>query len=251
MKRTIFIMFILSIGIVSACSTNEQQHQIDESSDQISTTQPSNENSKTPIEVLQYIKEELHSAIPLNMPTTLPVAEGAFLTATTKVEENQVEIIFYESKEDLPINDIRLKNSATVICRLLVKQYQSMEGASTQVAFDNFSQNGGQEVDLGYNITGYQDAGAGSLWTGWNEGRWALATHTRTDNPEAGTQLAKQAVEYLESHMLPIPKQYGMAQLDVYQSGNLIVWQDEQLVYTLDMIKDPLQALEIATAFYQ
>lgn len=133
---------------------------------------------------------------------------------------------------------------------MLVKKYKSAEGASTQIAFDNFNQNGGQEVDLGYNIKGYQDAGAGSLWTGWNEGRWAIATHTRTDNPDAGVKLAKQAVTYLENHMLPIPRQYGMAQLDVYQSGNLIVWQDEKLVYTLDSIKDPLNALAIATAFY-
>ncbi|KOY80336.1 hypothetical protein I6G82_20990 [Lysinibacillus macroides] len=245
MKRTIVIMFLLSMSIIGACSDNGKNQ------DHISVAQSSKENNVASIEALQHIKDELNTAIPIKMPTMLPVAEDAFLTATTRAEENQIEIIFYESKEDLPINDLRLKDSATVIGRLLVKQYQSAEGASAQIAYNDFSQNGGQEVDLGYSIKGYQDAGAGALWTGWNEGRWALATHTRTDNPEAGVQLAKQVVEYLESHMLPIPKQYGMAQLDVYQSGNLIVWQDERLVYTLDSIQDPLQALEIAMAFYQ
>ncbi|WP_155593332.1 hypothetical protein [Lysinibacillus cavernae] len=250
MKRRVVLSLLFSISIISACADHEKNHQTNEDQNHVPVAQSNNENSVT-TETLQRIEDQLHSDLPIKMPTTLPVARDAFLTATTRSKGDQVEIIFYESKENMPINDIRLKKSAAVIGRLIVKQYKSAEGASTQIAFDNFSQNGGQEVDLGYHIKGYQDAGAGSLWTGWNEGRWAIATHTRTDNPEAGVKLAKQAVEYLESHMLPIPKQYGMAQLDAYQSGNLVVWQDEKLVYTLDSIKDPLKALEVATAFYQ
>lgn len=49
--------------------------------------------------------------------------------------------------------------------------------------------------------------------------------------------------------MLPIPKQNGFARLDVYKSGNIIVWQDGKFVYTLDLIQEPLKALEIAAAF--
>lgn len=254
MKRWLFLILLLSSSIIGACAGHEKIHQAQENEIDEPVVQSNNDNRDTVVsqgESLQQIKDQIHSDIPIKMPTTLPIADDAFLTATTRAEGDHVEIIFYESKENMPINDIRLKNSATAICRLFVKQYKSAEGASTQIAFDNFSQNGGHEVDLGYNITGYQDAGVGSLWTGWNEGRWAIATHTRTDDPEAGIKLAKQAVKYLENHMLPIPKQYGLAQLDVYQSGNLIVWQDEKLVYTLDSIKEPLKALEIATAFYQ
>jgi len=252
-KKVVFLFLLLSICSLSACAErnkNEQQHEIETST---SVAQSNNDqvDAVQATEALQQIKEQIHFDVPIKMPTTLPIAEGAFLSATVRTKGDQVEVIFYESKENMPINDIRLKKSATVIGRLLVKKYKSVEGASTQIAFDNFNQNGGQEVDLGYNIKGYQDAGAGSLWTGWNEGRWAIATHTRTDNPDAGVKLAKQAVAYLENHLLPIPRQYGMAQLDVYQSGNLIVWQDEKLVYTLDSIKEPLKALAIATAFYQ
>ncbi|KPN95909.1 hypothetical protein [Lysinibacillus sp. ZYM-1] len=253
MKRTVFLLF-LSICMMSACTDREKKQQAHESEVHIPVEQSNNDNSGTTMkqtEILQQIKDQIPADFPIKMPTTIPISQDAFLTATTRTEGNQVDIIFYESKENMPINDIRLKKSATVIGRLIVKQYKNAEGASAQIAFDNFSQNGGQKVDLGYNIKGYQDAGAGSLWTGWNEGRWAIATHTRTDNPEAGIKLAKQVVEYLESHMLPIPKQYGMAQLDVYQTGNLIVWQDKKLVYTLDSIKDPLKAIAIATAFYQ
>ncbi|MEK3728994.1 hypothetical protein [Lysinibacillus sp. FSL W8-0953] len=250
MKKIIFLFLLLSMTIAGACADQATNHQAHDNKNDTSVRQSNTDTSMTQTEALQQIKEQIHVNVPIKMPTALPIAKGSFLTATTRTDDDLVEIIFYESKENMPINDIRLKNSATVIGRLLVKQYKSAEGASTQIAFDNFSQNGGQEIDLGYNIKGYQDASAGSLWTGWNEGRWSIASHTRTDNPEAGVKLAKQAVEYLESHMLPIPKQYGMAQLDVYQSGNLIVWQDEKLVYTLDSIKDPLKALEIATAFY-
>ncbi|MFF2793771.1 hypothetical protein [Lysinibacillus xylanilyticus] len=286
MKKMLFISMLLSFSIISACSDKEEtpkvpskpqeeheskvpskpqekqesnepnksqeEHQSNENQEPTKANKGNTVASLTQASVLKNIKSQLNTNLPITLPKGLPISDGTFLTATTKVEANQVEVLFYESKEVLPINDLKLKNSqtATVIARLVVKQYQNAKEANEQIAFVNFSQNGGQEVDLGYNIKGYQDAGAGSLWTGWNEGRWALATHTRTDNSEAGLKLAKQAVQFLETHMLPIPKQNGFARLDVYKSGNIIVWQDEKLVYTLDSIKEPLKALEIAAAFY-
>ncbi|MBG9452896.1 hypothetical protein ABE61_02035 [Lysinibacillus sphaericus] len=288
MKKILFISMLLSFSIISACSDKEekpnvpnkpqeeqesnvpskpQEEQKSNESNKSQEEHQSNENqepsktnkgnteaslSHTQASVLKNIKNQLKTNLSITLPKGLPITEGTFLTATTKAEANQVEILFFESKKHLPINDPKLKNSqsATAIARLVVKQYQNAKEANEQIAFVNFSQNGGQEVDLGYNIKGYQDAGAGSLWTGWNEGRWAITARTRTDNPEAGMKLAKQAVQFLETHMLPIPKQNGFARLDVYESGNSIVWQDEKLVYTLDSIKEPLKALEIATAFY-
>lgn len=286
MKKVLFISMLLSFSIISACSDKEEkpnvpsnpqeeqesnvpsnpqeqqesnvpsksqeEHQSNENQEPSKTNKGNTEASLTQAGVLKNIKNQLKTNLSITLPKGLPITKGTFLTATTKAEANQVEILFFESKKYLPINDPKLKNSqsATAIARLVVKQYQNAKEANEQIAFVNFSQNGGQEVDLGYKIKGYQDAGAGSLWTGWNEGRWAIATRTRTDNSEAGVKLAKQAVQFLEAHMLPIPKQNGFARLDVYESGNSIVWQDEKLVYTLDSIKEPLKALEIATAFY-
>ncbi|MEQ6353492.1 hypothetical protein ABNX05_02565 [Lysinibacillus sp. M3] len=274
MKKILFISMLLSFSIISACSDKEEkpnvankpqeeqesnvankpqeEHQSHENQESSKTNKGNTEASLTQADVLKNIKNQLKTDLSITLPKGLPIIEGTFLSAITKAEANQVEILFFESKKYLPINDEKLKNSqsATVIARLVVKQYQNAKEANEQISFVNFSQNGGQEVDLGYKIKGYQDAGAGSLWTGWNEGRWAIATHTRTDNPEAGMKLAKQAVQFLETHMLPIPKQNGFARLDVYESGNSIVWQNEKLVYTLDSIKEPLKALEIATAFY-
>lgn len=275
MKKILFICMLLSVSIVSACSDKDEKPNVpDQPQEEQQANVPSklqkeqqshehqqeppktnNENtvaSNTPTGALINIKDQLKTNISITLPTRLPITKGTFLTAITKSEANQVEIVFLESKEYITINDRQLKQPgrATVIARLSVKQYKNTDEANEQISFENYSKNGGQEVDLGYNIKGYQDAGVGSLWTGWNEGRWAIATHTRTENPEAGVKLAKQAVQFLETHMLPIPKQNGFAHLDVYKSGNLIVWQEGKLVYTLDSIKEPLKALEIATAFY-
>ncbi|MGE7130889.1 hypothetical protein [Lysinibacillus xylanilyticus] len=274
MKKILFTFMLLSFSIISACTDKEEpvpnksqeaqqpnvpiksqdeEHESHENQQDPPKTNTGNTvASNTQAGALTNIKDQLQTKLPIILPKGLPITKGTFLTATTKAETNQVEVLFFESKEVLPINDMKLKNSqtATIIARLVVKQYPNAKEANEQISYQNFSQNGGQKVDLGYNIKGYQDAGAGSLWTGWNEGRWALATHTRTENPEAGLKLAKQAVQFLETHMLPIPKQNGFARLDVYKSGNIIVWQDEKLVYTLDSIKEPLKALEIATGFY-
>ncbi|MEB2281685.1 hypothetical protein LAV73_17025 [Lysinibacillus xylanilyticus] len=274
MKKILFIFMFLSFSIISACSDQEEpvpkksqeEQQSNVSNKPQVEDRQSHENqqelskinkgnivaSNTQAGALKSMKEQLKTNFPIILPKELPITKGTFLTATTKVEANQVEVLFFESKEYLPLNDRKLKNSqnATIIARLVVKQYPNAKVANEQISFVNYSQNGGQRVDLGYDIKGYQDAGAGSLWTGWNEGRWALATHTRTDNPNAGVKLAKQAVQFLETHMLPIPKQNGFARLDVYKSGNIIVWQDGKFVYTLDLIQEPLKALEIAAAFY-
>lgn len=232
----------------------QQEQQSTENQDGASgTKQEDTVSSVTQAEALKTIKEQLGTDLAIDLPNNLPLTKGAFLTATTTATDKQAEILFLESKDFIPVNDVKLKDAsaATPIAKLTVKLFDSIDEASKQIAYEDYSKNGGQQVALGHNLTGYQDAGAGSLWTGWNEGRWALATRTRTENSAAGVDLAKQAVEYLESHTLPIPHENGLVHLDVEQSGNLIVWQDGKLVYTLDSIKDPMQALAIAAAFNQ
>ncbi|MDY0395154.1 hypothetical protein RWE15_12910 [Virgibacillus halophilus] len=87
------------------------------------------------------------------------------------------------------------------------------------------------------------------MWTSWNEGRWALVTHARTTNPETGEKLAKQAVNDLESRSLPVPQQNGMVRLDAAGTSNQILWQQQAVVYSLDHVEDPINALDIATSF--
>ncbi|UZM99344.1 hypothetical protein OL548_02845 [Lysinibacillus sp. MHQ-1] len=139
----------MSICFIGACANREENQQAHESETQIPVEQANQHDNGTAMEqteVLQQIKDQIQADFTIKNANNFTYYTGFFfLSATTRTEGNQVEIVFYESKESMPINDIRLKKSANVIARLLVKQYNNAEGASTQIAFDNFNQNGGQK----------------------------------------------------------------------------------------------------------
>ena len=252
---------ILTVSLLSACSTSDEAKKItNDSQEQISEVQ-SNQNippeienetnqtkqAMTQAEVIDAVKADLKTDLTKMLPSELPLEKGKYLTAWTKSDANHYEVVFYKSDEPIAINHITLADGR-IIARFNAQKYESVQEASEQVAFENFSELGGQPIDLDYGITGYQDAGAGSMWTSWNEGRWAIAAHTRTSEGERGEKLAKEATEFLEAHTLPIPKPNGFAHIDVYESDNRIIWQKENIVYIIDEVKDPMIALEIATS---
>ncbi|WP_053415211.1 hypothetical protein [Viridibacillus arvi] len=208
-------------------------------------------NVLTEDEILKAIKTQLKTDLSKILPSKLPLSKGKHLTATTKSSANYYEVVFMESDKPIAINNKALKNKhkANVIARLNVKKYSNLTKSSEQIAFEDYSKLGGQKVNLGYGITGYQDAGAGSVFTSWNEGRWALNTRSLTTKGEQGVKLAKEATKLLETNTLPIPKPNGLVHLDVERSGNRITWQKDKIVYTIDQVKDPLDALRIATSF--
>lgn len=206
----------------------------------------------TQAEVIQAVKEEMNTDLPLKLPSELPLDKGQHLTAVTKSEANRYQVIFYQSDQPIPINNEKLvndKNAADVVARVQVEKYGTQKEADEAISFEDFSEQGGEETELGYDITGYQDAGAGSMWTSWNEGRWALAAHAHTNESDEGIELAKEAIAFLEENVLPIPNQYGFAHLDVNQQDNRILWEKETTVYTIDQVKDPMDGLEIAVNF--
>ena len=252
---------ILTVSLLSACSTSDEAKKItNDSQEQISEVQ-SNQNilpeienetnqtkqAMTQAEVIDAIKADLKTDLTKMLPSELPLEKRKYLTARTKSDANHYEVVFYKSDEPIAINHKTLADGQ-IIARFNAQKYESVQEASEQVAFENFSELGGQPIDLDYGITGYQDAGAGSMWTSWNEGRWAIAAHTRTSEGERGEKLAKEATEFLEAHTLPIPKPNGFAHIDVYESDNRIIWQKENIVYIIDEVKDPMIALDIATS---
>ncbi|MEK3979174.1 hypothetical protein MKY37_08755 [Psychrobacillus sp. FSL K6-2836] len=250
---------ILIISLLSACSTSDDEKKITNDSKEQNPGVQSGQNlptekganqtkpAMTQAEVIEAVKTDLKTDLTKLLPSELPLENGKHLTATTKSDESYYEVVFYESVNPVAINHESLENGQ-IIARINAQKYESVQEASEQVAFENFSELGGQTIDLGYNITGYQDAGAGSMWTSWNEGRWAIGAHTHTSEGESGEKLAKEATEFLESHTLPIPKPNGFAHIDVYQLDNRITWQKENIVYMIDEVKDPMIALEIATS---
>ena len=236
----------------SSIEENSSSEMTSQSSDSTAENSGEQATDLTQQEVLEAIGNELYTDAPIKLPKQLPMKEGKHLSATTSSKSGMYAIVFYESDEPIPINNQQLTDgtsSAEQIARLTVQQYPSQKEADEQIAYQTFSEQGGQEVDLGYDITGYQDAGAGSVYTGWNEGQWALASHARTENSEQGVALAKEAVEFLENNLLPIPDPHGFAHLDVEQGDNRILWQDEMTVYTIDQVVNPIDALMIAVAF--
>lgn len=223
-----------------------------EASDPDNDQDPEGEETLTQAEVIKAVKQQVDTDLSLQLPDTLPMEKGKHLTAITESDESSYRIVFYQSEDPIPINNEKLENddsTADAIATVHAQKYDSQEQADEEISFEEFDENGGQEIDLGHDITGYQDAGAGSVYAGWNEGRWALAAHAQTDEGEEGTDLAKDAVAFLEENELPIPKSHGYAHLDVDQEDNRILWEKDKTVYTIDQVKDPMDALEIAVSF--
>ncbi|EQM55429.1 hypothetical protein N692_02260 [Lactiplantibacillus plantarum EGD-AQ4] len=115
------------------------------------------------------------------------------------------------------------------------KTYASNQAAAQAVGHRNASDAKGlPTVDLGHQITGYLDSGAGQRYILWNEGQWSLQVHTYTTQNDSGVALAKQTVNTLESYYLPAPKSVGSIQLEAISTDGLrqvIQWQAGRVVY--------------------
>lgn len=180
-------------------------------------------------------KVNFQSIIPtdwdIKLPEGVPVTEGKYLTAIADSKKNLVTFKFYTTDKQLEINDSNIKKTGDFVGQLVITNYPTVKSASEEIDQTVFSE--GKAVDLGFGITGYQDAGAGSLFTSWNEGRWAIIARSATEKSEESVAIAKETVEFLETHMLPIPKQYGYLHIDATHKGSLAKWQKENYVYTL------------------
>lgn len=190
-------------------------------------------------EVLAQVREALDTSLPIMLPNTVTVKAGKHLTAKTSVSETGYKVVFYETADKIAVNAQKLDTvSKHVVARIQLKQYASASEAEAQIGYENYAKVGGQKVALGYGIDGYQDAGAGQLYTSWNEGRWALATHTHTEKSNKGLALAKRAVRYLETHSLPAPDRYGAVRLDAVGHNDYVLLQRQQYVLKIDKVED-------------
>lgn len=210
----------------------------------------SQERLLTQTEIMEAIKGQMTSDLPLKLPTEIALPEGKRLTAVTSADANSYEVIFYQHDEPIPINNKLLlseENPAEVVARINVKKYNTQKEADEAVAYEEFDDSMGKSVKLSEGLTGYQNTEDGLLSTGWNVGRWALTAHASSE--DRSVSLAKEAIAYLDEYMLPAPRQHGSAHIDAEQRTSRIVWEKETIVYTIDQINDPLKALEIAVNF--
>ena len=238
-----YVPFVLSFLLLAACeetnnsATAEPDTAADTKSSEVDTTNsPSKEESGSsqPAED-SAMTEDFQSVIPSNwdvdIPTDFPVSKGSYLTAITTTDSNAITLNFYETSSKMSVNDKAIKQDGTYIGQLTITKYDSKDLASEEI--DQTVFDSGQAVDLGYGITGYQDAGAGSLFTSWNEGRWAIIARSLTEKAEESLATAKETVKFLETNMLPVPKDYGNLHVDAEQTGTMAKWQKENYLFAM------------------
>lgn len=162
-------------------------------------------------------------------------------------EQGTLKVTYYAVAEETPFNDPALSGQ-TPVAQFQRHTFDSKETAQNEVG-QTYDPNG-QQVDLGHNITGYQSAGAGSVYLGWKEGNWSLTVRGNNLEQEDPIPLAKQTVDYLEGAFLPVPHDVGQVTLRVTPSdfqSNTVVWQNNQTVYTI-MNGDAMTSLKMAVS---
>ncbi|MFL0362817.1 hypothetical protein ACH0BF_07330 [Pseudobacillus sp. 179-B 2D1 NHS] len=209
----------------------------------------------TPEEVIQATKKQLHTTVPVQLPKSMDISVDHHLTAETSSRSNEYTIQFIEMNEPVPINNDALKNEEANVAVLRGMKYNSMSTAAKQINYQDHSDSEGEAVDLGFGIKGYKDAGAGSQFIGWNEGRWSLAMRALTEQGDDLEAEAKKVVQYLEKHTLPVPHEAGMVMLDISKTGGehvqRVAWQENNAVYEIETPKGYMEALKVAVSIQQ
>lgn len=233
--------------------------QSSESSEKAEDSSVTPENGLTIDQVMDAVKNQLETQVVIRLPTSIPLSNpNLHVSAATVSDATSYHVIFFESKEPIPINNNALNdpNQASQIVTISALRYPSVSEANVAVGYqkaDAGYENGAGGIDLGHGLTGYENAGAGSQFIGWNEGNWYLDVRSSLANTtQPGRQMATKIVEKLEKELLPAPNSVGKIQADVTDdkpNQTSIVWQEEDSVYTIESSIDVLSTIGIATSF--
>lgn len=265
----VFLVILLVFGL-SACAGNKKEEPSEADQNLPAQTLPEDEDvqeegdsdgdgeevskEQTPQNVLDETKAQIASDFEVKLPSQVDVSNGKYLSATIESDALYYEVVYFETDEPVAVNDASLRQQAPL---MIVKGtvYDSEKEAHEQIGYQPI-QDGMPEVDLGHGITGYQDAGAGSSFITWHEGRWSLMMRSRNDETgnAAGEQLAKGIVEKLEKETLPPPHENGAG---TFSSGdnnsvetNRLAWQEKNVVYEVYMA-DALQLIDTVTSNFK
>ena len=196
--------------------------------------------------------EELKEKYPTTpMPQEIPITTGKLNIAAAETKQG-FSILYYDLPKAYVLNAKEL-NQETPMASYLY-QYGF---ASSQEAIDALQpvtvDTNGRQVDLGYNITGYQQGAAGSSILEWQEGNWSIRVRASNIEGQDPVPLAKEIVAYLEKASLPAPEKYGKITVemnDSSQQATQVSWQEPKNVYTVTH-KDTLSALKMAVSMNQ
>lgn len=224
---------------VESTSTSSSQG-LTSSSTTTSNSTVSNSNNSSTVTRLSVFNQQLRNALGnVILPTTDGLENGSN-KLNVRYEGNQANytISYSVGNTAYQLNDEAVSKEIPYV-QFKKTSYGTSSEASAQVDYIKQNDlNGLPTIDLGHNITGYEDAGAGQRYLSWYEGNWALTVHATAVNQQDPKTLAVQIVNMLESYRLPAPSQYGAIKADVnssYGSRNqLIMWQQNNVIYQLN-----------------
>ena len=216
------------------------------------TTETATTKTSTQNKQAQTAFEELKEKYPTTpMPQEIPITTGKLNIAAAETKQG-FSILYYDLPKAYVLNAKEL-NQETPMASYLY-QYGF---ASSQEAIDALQpvtvDTNGRQVDLGYNITGYQQGAAGSSILEWQEGNWSIRVRASNIEGQDPVPLAKEIVAYLEKASLPAPEKYGKITVemnDSSQQATQVSWQEPKNVYTVTH-KDTLSALKMAVSMNQ
>lgn len=254
---------LLLTGCSYSNTTAEKNESIESGQQLLSVTEQSEfdgdetdtQQARTPEEVISETENKLNTGVPVKLPMSLPVSEGYHLSAVTNSEQNQYSVMFLETEQPIPIDNEELENKEGNVATLKATRYTTPQLAANEIDHQNHSVSGAQEVDLGFDLKGYRDAGAGAQFIGWNEGRWSLDMRALTEQEDSIVEEATKIVQFLEKNTLPIPQEWGAVKFDASNKSGLhtqhIVWQEDAIVYEIETTKSTIEALEIAVSIHE
>ncbi|MBC1564646.1 hypothetical protein [Listeria booriae] len=207
-------------------------------------------------DVFATVKSKLTTDVIVMLPKNIPLSSKKdYLSAKTTSSSDNYQVVFYETKQPISVNSADLKDTekATPLVTVSGKKYATEQEAADATGHMDNVNTGVNGVDLGSGITGYSDAGAGSTFLSWAEGRWSLSVRNTTSGDQQDSiDLAKKVVAKLETETLPAPHQVGGVKLEAVPNradGNSISWQDGATTYMVTQFADPLDGISVATSF--
>ncbi|HFD1577431.1 hypothetical protein PNC41_09790 [Enterococcus faecium] len=255
------MLFIPVVLLLSACSLITERSDNTQPSSSTSETIASTEKSSTKTAssteqtrttsnneekpALNQLKEQQPN---VPMPLDVPISSGYLNVAAAQTKQGY-SILYYGSDRPLRLNADELNQEKPIATYLY--QYGFASSQETIQVLQPFEiDTNGQQMDLGHQITGYQQGAAGSSYLEWQEGNWRIRIRGNNIDGQEPLPLAKEIVAYLEENRLPVPEQFGKITIDMGDTTNRAVevsWQEPKNVYTITR-QDPIAALKMAVS---
>jgi hypothetical protein len=213
-------------------------------------------STQTAEDVIGKVKEQLKMENAI-LPASFPLKEGTHLSASIEEDKtDSYQVTFYQTNEMVPVNDPSLTPDGSAPVVAVFKAHNKTAADIDQELFPPMSVDeeipAEMAIDLGHGIKGMAEGAAGHKYLSWKEGNWILQIRSVTEDQMDDQAIARQMVDYLETHYLPAPHDDGRIKVHYRQGGNEvendIYWEDGERLYELQTQKVPLEALEMAVS---